>query len=392
MEKPTMSLETLTYSKQEQQARIAWKLTTQDKHINYDYDNSDVTYVSSVWLRQQDKNYYKSGRFDKYFTSVDTNYNYLGKNRYAKAVKLTPYTKELANQALQLPTGYFVSQHNKKKYLKKLGKSVSVCPLRQDWTTFIQDVREGKVELSEQDRNALLWLSLFVDNSGTLFAGYRIVGERKTYFTPNLQQLKKGLRDLVLQDTKYCDVDATRSFHYDYEYLINKYGNDCLTTEQIDLLVKFSGLGGREAIAEETGLEGITLKKATLSLIMGGTKDIKDLFDSNLLARYNYARQTFTKFLFATEEFANLDGFVKQEDEWEYEDYGKCLSRVLFRLETIKMEEYSRLLEAEGFKTLQFMYDGLILDKEISQEQLEVVSRTFETGFWSSPLKVDKIW
>lgn len=387
----TMDFNKLTYSKQEQEARIAWKLTSQDNHINYDYEDSDITYVSSVWMRTIDKNYYKSGRFDKFFQKVDDQYSYVGKNRYAKAVRLTDYTQELASFMLDLPAGYFVNQDNKKKLLKKLGKSVSVCPLRTDWAEFIQQVREGKYDISVEDRKALLWLSLFVDNSGTLFSGYRIVGERKTYFTPNLQQLKKGLRDLVLAQTKYCDVDATRSFHYDYEFLLSKYGG-CLTTEQFDLLNKFSGVEGREALSEETGLEGIQLKKATLSLIMGGTKDIKELFDVKLLAKYNEARQIFTKHLAGQQEFQDLDGFKVPSGDWEYEDYGKCLSRILFRLETIKLEAYSQLLQAKGYKTLQYMYDGLIIDKEISQEDLQVVSSKFAKGYWTSPLKVEKVW
>jgi len=386
-----MDFNKLTYSKQEQEARIAWKLTSQDKHINYLSDDRDITYVSSVWMKTIDKKYYESGRFDKFFQKVDDQYNYVGKNRYAKAVKLTEYTAELAAFMLDLPNGYFVNQNNKKKLLKKLGKSVSVCPLRTDWQEFIQQVREERYDISEEDRKALLWLSLFVDNSGTLFSGYRIVGERKTYFTPNLQQLKKSLRDLVLGNTGYCDVDATRSFHYDYEYLLEQYGQ-CLTQEQFDLLGKFSGVKGREALSEETGLEGIQLKKATLSLIMGGTKDIKDLFDSNLLGKYNEARQIFTKHLYQQQEFSTLDGFKTPQGDWEYEDYGKCLSRILFKLETQKMEVYSQLLEEAGYTTLQYMYDGLIIDKEISQEELQVVSSKFALGYWTSPLKVEKVW
>lgn len=386
-----MDYNELTYSKLEQEARIAWKLTSQDTHINYDYDESDVTYVSSVWMRTIDKNYYKSGRFDKFFTQVDSNYSYVGKNRFAKAVRLKDYTKQLTGYLLDLPNGYFVNNKNKAKLLKKLGKSVSVCPLRSDWADFIQQVREDKINLSEEDKKALLWLSLFVDDSGTLFSGYRNMGERRTYFTPNLQQLKKSLRDLVLHETKYCDVDATRSFHYDYEYLLGKYGSDCLTPEQVSLLSKYSGVTGREAIAEETGLSGVQLKKATLSLIMGGTKELKD-FDSNLLADYQLARQAFTEHLYQQEEFQNLDGFDKHTGEWDYEDYGKCLSRILFRLETIKMDAYSKLLKAEGYNTLQFMYDGLIIDKEITSAQLQTVSSEFASGYWESPLKVEKTW
>jgi len=49
-----MDFNKLTYSKQEQEARIAWKLTSQDKHINYLSDDRDITYVSSVWMKTID--------------------------------------------------------------------------------------------------------------------------------------------------------------------------------------------------------------------------------------------------------------------------------------------------------------------------------------------------
>lgn len=385
--------ETLTFAKLNREADIAWKLMSQEEHINYTDCDADITYVSSLWMRMLDKNYYKSGKFDKFYSIVDDNYCYVGKTRYAKAVKLTDYTKGLESYVLdQLPRGYFVNQQNKAKFMKKLGKTVSVCPLRSDWVDFITAVENRELDLAEDDRKAILWLSKYVDDSGTLFSGYRDVSERRTYFTPNLQQLKRKLRDLVLDNTGYCDVDATRSYHYDYEFLIGKYGEEALTTKEIRILKRFSGVEGRENISKATGLIGKELKTATLSMIMGGTEIIKTKLDKNILAEYTAARKKFTAFLFQQPEFANLDNWNKEMTEWEHEDYGKVLSRILNRLETKKMETYSNLLKALGYETLQWMYDGLILDKKPTDKEIETVNEMFEELCWKAPLKVEKVW
>lgn len=400
MEKTTMEINMTTIdftdytpAKLEKEAKICWKLTQQEEHNQNFLQENLRTYADSVWMRMVDKNYYKTKSFDKFLTIVDSSYCYQGVDRWAKACILTDYTMNFKNYCVNnLPYGFFVNTNDKKeKLLKKLGKTVSVVPLRPDFKEFIADVKADKYKLSQTDKEALLWLSLYCDDSGTLFTGWRIAGERKTYFSPNLQGLKRKLRDLVLAETNYADLDAVKSYHYDFEYLLGKYG-ETLTQKEKRILKRLGGVDARENISNLVPLKGGQVKTAALAILMGGTK-LLDGMDKKTLQEFTAARQKFTKILAGEDEFQNLQGFEKTvQEDWEYEDYGFAMSRILNRLETKKMESYSLILQGLGYKTLHFMYDGLIVDKKPSDTELQAVSRLFMETNWNSPLKLEKVW
>lgn len=369
---------------------IAQTLSFQKTHKNNIMEEEGITYFSSTWAMSIDPNYKTSGRFEPFMEIIDNNFS--TSRRMAKMCKVKDYTYEVVEAARSLPKGYFVDARLKKLAMKKLNKNYSVTPLREDLSDVIEAARNNpsKFGLTGLDVVYLDLMNLFIDENNTLFSHFRIMGERKTYYTPSLQQCSRRLRDFLLKNTGYCDVDAKSSFNCDFSMLLVKYGFEALEYKEYFILQDFFGEHSRKNLVSK----GIT-KQEHLALMFGSTEargKINTNWGEGKFEELTAAREKFTKILAQQQEFQNLQGFDKHHSEWHYPDFGKALSRMLNRIETKKMEAFSAQLELMGYETLTWCYDGLIVDKEIKHNDLIEINEWFEDLYWRSPLTIKKVW
>lgn len=376
-------------TKAKRMVEIASTFVLQKTHKNNWAGDDDITYASAAWMNSIDPKYATSGRFQKFVEIID--HNYSTGRKTAKMCRILPFTYEIVEEARNLPRGYFVDNKDKETIMKDYGSHYSAAPLRAD----IHDVLDHAINkpqcygLSAHDALYLDLMKLWIDRDGTLFSHYRQTGERKTYYTPSLQQASKCLRDFLLENTGYCDVDAKSSFNYDFSMLLAKYGWDELSFDEYFTLETYFGRNSRKFVMTK----GIT-KQEHLAMMFGSVEareKINKNFGATKFDEIRAALEKFTLLLAYKPENQDLQGW-EMPFIWDYQDYGKCLARILNRIETKKMEVYSKQLDLMGYKTIQWCYDGLILDKELTKEDLEEVNDWFMDNEWESPLEVKKVW
>ena len=416
-------------TKAKRMVEIASTFVLQKTHKNNWAGEDDITYASAAWMNSIDPKYATSGRFQKFIEIID--HNYSTGRKTAKMCRILPFTYEIVEEARNLPRGYFVDNKDKETMMKDYGSHYSAAVLRKD----ILDVLDHAInkpqcyKLSADDALYLDLMKLWIDKDGTLFSHYRQAGERKTYYTPSLQQASKKLRDFLLENTGYCDVDAKSSFNYDFSMLLAKYGWDELSfdeyftletyfgrnsrkfvmtkgiTKQEHLAMMFGSVEAKEKINKLEHLSTVfplhhlmfasVEAKAKINeddvLLDGARQKINKNFGATKFDEIRAALEKFTLLLAYKPENQNLQGW-EIPFIWSYKDYGRCLARILNRIETKKMEVYSKQLDLMGYKTIQFCYDGLILDKELTKEDLEEVNDWFMDNEWESPLEVKKVW
>jgi hypothetical protein len=359
--------------------------------------NKDWVYFDTKTAHAFDTNY--KSNWDSHLgfllTEASSSYCYETKETYTKGYELKKdnFKSLWSIVKRQIKPMHFVNSEKKESKLLKMSQ------MKTKWSTvakldsaFHRKLEHYKSEcLKIEDENKakecldyLFAMSLYVNGSGELHTTYVKRGERMVATSQSLQGCPKELRNILLKGSHYCDIDAKQSYNYDFSHLLTKY-RDELTHNEYMILECFLGKNSRKGICSAYGLT----KADHLALMFGHQKNKAKIECFDELTK---AREKFTKILYSKSEGKDLQDFNKNPKQWTQKDYGKCLSRIMNRLETQKIELYAKALTHNGYQIQSYQFDGMILNKEISPKNIEKLNEWFSKNHWESPLEVKTIW
>ena len=210
----------------------------------------------------------------------------------------------------------------------------------------------GKKELQHLIR--LKSIMFYSDDKGYFTSEYRLDGCRLFEITQGLQGLKKCYRRMLLSNTGYCDLDAKNSLPGDLLHFIKtqvKNGIDRQMYDQVRWYVQ-----NKTKVMKEYGIN----KQQYIALILGQRQTNQYLKDI----------QSYIK-LFTTRH-------IRQHLPIDTKTiWNKYLAHRLFEMEKEKIGMVSELYRELGYETLVFCFDGLILDKTPSQEEINSINEMY---------------
>jgi len=327
---------------------------------------------------------------------VSSSYSYGDKsNAWTKGYELTENFPQLWDIVKkEIKPKHFVATEKKEAKLTKMAdmktKWSTVAKLDSAFHRKLDHYKSECLKIKDEEKQItcidyLFALSLYVNEKGELHTTYIKRGERMVATSPSLQGCPKELRNIILKGSHYCDIDAKESYNADFSYLLQKYGKKALEHNEIVILEVFLGKGSRAAVMGAYGIN----KADHLALMFGQKKNNQKIEQFDLLTK---ARQKFTKFLYNQEEFKNLQDFNKSPKSWDWFDYGRALSRMMNRIETKKINLFAKALTHNGYKIQSYQFDGMILNKKITQNNLDKLNQWFKENHWDSQLEVKTIW
>lgn len=386
--------------------RIVTRLKFQQQHRTLGL--WEYTYFSSQFAIALDRNYKKN--FDRdYGPFGEISSDSYSQGHYCKTFKRNlSAINTVFNELCKLPAGFFVDKDVLVSRLNaQTGIASTACPLRSD--LFSADLSE----LNDHDRDYLKAMMQNITPEDTcLWTEYRKQGERSFAMDASLQGASSTLRDFLLKSSGYVDIDAKASYNADFEYLVNSHSFAAgITDAEKELLLTFSGKDSRDAIlswvsdedfqkinaereaSENPAVKAFESKKLLHLAILFGNKNADFVYGEETMKEYRAAKNKLTKYMYGLKSFANLQGFEERSvDSLSNRELSGVLARMLCRMETYKIAKYAELLEEQGYKVLSYQFDGLIINKKISEQKLRLISNTFRRKNWNSPLVIKKEW
>jgi hypothetical protein len=387
--------------------RIVTRLKFQQQHRTLQV--WEYTYFSSQFAISLDRNYKKN---------FDRDYGPFGEivsDSYSQGAYCKTFKRNLAaintvfNELCKLPVGFFVDKKVAVERLNaKTGIASTACPLRQD--LFTDAVQIEALGLNDHDKEYLKAMKLNISpDDACLWTEYRKQGERAFAMDASLQGASSRLRDFLLKNTGYVDIDAKASYNCDFEYLVKSHWFKAgLTKEQKELLLTFSGKDSRDAILSwvsdkdlekinayraKKGYEQFSSKKLLHLAILFGNKNADFVYGEETMKEYRGAKAKLTKYMYNLDSFKNLCGYEERTaGSLTDKELNKVLSRMLCRMETFKISKYAELLADAGYEVMSYQFDGLIINKKISPARLRLISNEFRRKNWNSPLVIKAQW